>query len=199
MGNKGHSERGLFGDIHHYDEHGHKTGTSRPGMFGGYTNYDANGRKIGHSDPGLFGGYTHYDSHGNKTGRSDPGLFGGYSHYNKSGKSTGSSDPGLFGGYSHSSSEGCYVATCVYGDYDCPEVWTLRRFRDNTLGATWYGRMFIRMYYAVSPTIVKWFGNTTWFKQMWKGKLDKLVKRLQNNGIESTSYKDRNWRKSRRK
>ena len=26
---------------------------------------------------------------------------------------------------------GCYVATCVYGSYDCPEVWVLRRFRDN--------------------------------------------------------------------
>lgn len=26
--------------------------------------------------------------------------------------------------------KGCYVATCVYGSYDCPEVWTLRRFRD---------------------------------------------------------------------
>ena len=26
----------------------------------------------------------------------------------------------------------CYVATAVYGSYDCPEVWTLRRFRDYT-------------------------------------------------------------------
>ena len=74
---------------------------------------------------------------------------------------------------------GCYVATCVYGSYDCPEVWTLRRYRDNTLGSTWYGRAFIRTYYAVSPTLVKWFGHTSWFKKMWKGKLDKMVKNLQ--------------------
>ena len=33
-------------------------------------------------------------------------------------------------------SGGCYVATCVYGSYDCPQVWTLRRFRDNTLAET---------------------------------------------------------------
>jgi len=59
---------------------------------------------------------------------------------------------------------GCYVATCVYGSYNCPEVWTLRRFRDDTLGATWYGRLFIHTYYAISPTLVKWFGNTNWFK-----------------------------------
>ena len=47
--------------------------------------------------------------------------------------------------YSSSSSDccgGCYVATCVYGSYDCPQVWTLRRFRDDTLGSTWYGRAF---------------------------------------------------------
>lgn len=38
---------------------------------------------------------------------------------------------------------GCYVATAVYGSYDCPQVWTLRRFRDYTLAETWYGRAFI--------------------------------------------------------
>lgn len=88
---------------------------------------------------------------------------------------------------------GCYVATCVYGSYDCPEVWTLRRFRDNTLGSTWYGRAFIRTYYAISPTIVKWFGNTTWFKKMWKGTLDRMVKKLETNGVENTPYEDKTW------
>ena len=88
---------------------------------------------------------------------------------------------------------GCYVATCVYGSYDCPQVWTLRRYRDNTLGATWYGRAFIRTYYAISPTLVKWFGNTSWFKKMWKGKLDRMVKKLQDQGVESTPYNDKNW------
>ena len=89
---------------------------------------------------------------------------------------------------------GCYVATCVYGSYDCPQVWTLRRFRDDTLAATWYGRAFIRAYYAVSPTIVKWFGDTRWFKGLWKGGLDKLVSYLRSNGVEDTPYKDKNWR-----
>ena len=88
---------------------------------------------------------------------------------------------------------GCYVATCVYGSYDCPEVWTLRRYRDNTLGSTWYGRAFIKLYYAISPTLVKWFGQTDWFKKMWKGKLDKMVKNLQDKGVESTPYDDKEW------
>lgn len=88
---------------------------------------------------------------------------------------------------------GCYVATAVYGSYDCPEVWTLRRFRDYTLSETWHGRAFIKTYYAISPTLVKWFGHTVWFKKMWKGKLDRMVSKLQSEGIESTPYRDKNW------
>jgi len=89
--------------------------------------------------------------------------------------------------------KGCYVATCVYGSYDCPEVWTLRRFRDDTLATTWYGRAFIRLYYAVSPTAVKLFGETKWFRGFWKKHLDKLVAKLQSEGVESTRYSDRPW------
>lgn len=88
---------------------------------------------------------------------------------------------------------GCYVATCVYGSYDCPQVWTLRRYRDDTLGATWYGRAFIRIYYAISPTLVKWFGKTKWFKKMWQGKLDRMVKNLNDKGVENTPYQDKQW------
>lgn len=88
---------------------------------------------------------------------------------------------------------GCYVATAVYGSYDCPQVWTLRRFRDYTLAETWYGRAFIRTYYAISPTLVKWFGHTDWFKKMWKGKLDRMVANLKANGVEDTPYKDKQW------
>lgn len=88
---------------------------------------------------------------------------------------------------------GCYVATAVYGSYDCPSVWTLRRYRDDILASSWYGRVFIHTYYAISPTIVKWFGNTTWFKNMWRGKLDKLVDKLQEQGIKNTPYDDKKW------
>lgn len=91
------------------------------------------------------------------------------------------------------STGGCYVATAVYGSYDCPQVWTLRRFRDYTLAETWYGRAFIRTYYAISPTLVKWFGHAEWFKKMWKGKLDRMVANLNTEGVEDTPYEDRNW------
>lgn len=88
---------------------------------------------------------------------------------------------------------GCYVATAVYGSYDCPQVWTLRRYRDYTLAETWYGRTFIRIYYTISPTLVKWFGHTDWFKHMWKRTLDRMVQNLNDSGVENTPYEDRIW------
>lgn len=94
---------------------------------------------------------------------------------------------------SATSSGGCYVATAVYGSYDCPQVWTLRRYRDYTLAETWYGRAFIHTYYAISPTLVKWFGHTAWFKKMWRGRLDRMVNRLNSEGVENTPYHDRKW------
>lgn len=100
----------------------------------------------------------------------------------------------LLSGYtkkSEKSSGGCYIATCVYGSYDCPQVWTLRRFRDFTLDGTWYGRTFIKCYYAISPALVKWFGETKWFKTFWKSKLDKMVANLNRKGVADTHYNDK--------
>lgn len=94
-------------------------------------------------------------------------------------------------GSSLSSSGGCYIATCVYGSYDCYPVWTLRRFRDGVLAETRMGRAFIRSYYAISPSLVKRFGRTRWFRRFWRTGLDALVKRLNVKGISGEPYKDR--------
>ena len=189
---KGRSEPGFFGGYTHYDDKGNKIGRSEPDFFGGYTNYDAKGNKTGHSDPNFFGGYTHYDNHGNKTGRSEHGLLGGYTHYDSKGNKTGRSSPSFTGGFSNSSGNGgCYVATCVYGSYDCPEVWTLRRFRDDFLKQHLLGRAFIKTYYAVSPGIVARQGNNRFFKVFWRKKLDRFVKKLNAKGYSDQSYSDR--------
>ena len=90
-------------------------------------------------------------------------------------------------------SNGCYIATAIYGSYDCPEVWTLRRFRDLKLAESVFGRAFIKLYYSTSPTLVKWFGKTLFFKKTFKPILDKLVYVLQHEGVESTPYKDIEW------
>lgn len=88
------------------------------------------------------------------------------------------------------SRKGCYIATCVYGSYDCPEVWVLRRYRDGRLSATRPGRAFIRGYYAVSPALVKWFGGFRAFRRCARKLLDRLVTRLLSSGYDNTPYSD---------
>lgn len=85
---------------------------------------------------------------------------------------------------------GCYVATCVYGSYDCPEVWVLRRYRDTVLADTWYGRAFIRFYYWAGPKAVKWFGETAWFHRLFKKPIDSMVEKLKGRGFADTPYRD---------
>ena len=87
-------------------------------------------------------------------------------------------------------SGGCYVATAVYGSYDCPQVWTLRRFRDQVLQASLPGRAFIRAYYAISPALVRSFGKAAWFTRLIRPRLDRLVKKLNQEGIDDGVYTD---------
>ena len=98
------------------------------------------------------------------------------------------------GSKNSTSSGGCFVATAIYGSYDCPQVWTLRRYRDYVLAKHWYGRAFIHTYYAISPTIVKWFGSTEWFNKVWHKKLDKMVESLKADGFSSSPYTDKDWK-----
>ena len=90
-----------------------------------------------------------------------------------------------------STSGGCYVATCVYGTYDCPEVWTLRRFRDNMLTNHKLGRYFIRLYYATSPKLVSWFGKKKIFTLALRPIVDSFVKKLWKHGVDNKPYSDR--------
>lgn len=87
-------------------------------------------------------------------------------------------------------SGGCYIATAVYGSYDCPEVWTLRRFRDYKLAKSFSGRLFIKVYYTISPKLVSAFGSTRAFNKFWRGKLDKMVLRLKAEGFDDSPYND---------
>ncbi len=179
-GSKGYSKKQFFGDgYNHYDSKGNKTGESRRNWGGGFTEYDAKGRRIGESRLNWGGGYTHYDSKGRKTGETRENWGGGLNHYDAKGRKIGESTRNWADGYNHNDSTGgCYIATCVYGSYDCPEVITLRQFRDRRLKTNLPGRLFIRCYYAVSPTLVRWFGDRHWFHSFWRGRLDRMVSRL---------------------
>ncbi|WP_394551814.1 CFI-box-CTERM domain-containing protein [Agromyces sp. MMS24-JH15] len=90
-----------------------------------------------------------------------------------------------------SSNNGCYVATSVYGSYDCPEVWALRRWRDAVLSQTEIGKAAIHVYYAVSPGLVRTFGGKRWFVSITRKPLDAFVSSLIRRGVSDAPYRDR--------
>lgn len=102
--------------------------------------------------------------------------------------------PHIENGQQKKEEDGCYIATSVYGSYDCPQVWVLRRFRDFKLYKNPFGRVFIHFYYKISPYLVEKIGNTELFERFWRKYLDKLVNNLINKGFSDEPYKDRSYR-----
>ena len=188
---KGKSRYDGFGKTTHYDSRGRKTGYSQDSGFGKTTHYDANGRKVGHSYDSGFGSKTHYDSKGREVGKTYDSGLGSSKHYDRNGRQVGYSYDSGHSSSHYSGEGGCYIATCVYGTYDCPQLWTLRRFRDEVLSKYKLGRKFIRFYYQTSPSLVERYGNTKLFNVFWKNILDVFVRYLNNNNIDSSKYEDK--------
>ena len=50
---------------------------------------------------------------------------------------------------------------------------------------------FIKIYYTVSPILVKLFGKNEWFQSFFKKRLDKIADDLKKGGINDEPYVDR--------
>lgn len=74
--------------------------------------------------------------------------------------------------------EGCYIATMAYGDYDHPQVLILRQFRDEELLTTVGGRLFVRIYYWLSPKLVRGLTGHDLINRQIRFLLDSFIKRL---------------------
>jgi len=71
---------------------------------------------------------------------------------------------------------GCYIATMAYGSYEHPQVLELRKFRDNTLSKSYFGRGFIRIYYKYSPKLVEQLKDKPLVNQAIKSILNTLIR-----------------------
>lgn len=76
-----------------------------------------------------------------------------------------------------SSDRRCYVATAIFGNTS-PETTVLRKWRDEKLSQYYAGRVFIRVYYKLSPFLLRAMPSCT--KPMAKAILTKFVEWIRN-------------------
>jgi hypothetical protein len=114
------------------------------------------------------GSYTASVNAGNITSLAISGLQAGLTYYfaavayDSSGNESGFSNeityamPAAASADSSSSGGGggaCFIATAAFGNYGAPEVILLRKFRDRFLLTNVPGRLFVDVYYRLSPSL----------------------------------------------
>jgi hypothetical protein len=113
------------------------------------------------------GSYTASVNAGNITSLAISGLQAGLTYYfaavayDSSGNESGFSNeityavPAAASADSSSSGGGgaCFIATAAFGNYGAPEVILLRKFRDRFLMTNEPGRLFVDVYYRLSPSL----------------------------------------------
>lgn len=79
---------------------------------------------------------------------------------------------------SNASNKNCYIATLVYADIDHPKVEFLRQYRDTKLLTTFGGKLFVKLYYFTSPTLVKTLKPFKKIQLFIKIILDEMIKKI---------------------
>ncbi|MFH4968738.1 CFI-box-CTERM domain-containing protein [Gaetbulibacter sp. M240] len=79
------------------------------------------------------------------------------------------------------SNSSCFIATACYKDYYSKEVIFFRNYRDSRLSKSLIGRLFIFIYYNISPILYKPVFNSPKTSFVFKKVLDKLHKILKQN------------------
>lgn len=69
----------------------------------------------------------------------------------------------------------CYIATAIYGQ-DSPKTNLLRQWRDKKLKVSWYGKIIIKVYYFISPYLVKY--SPKLILNIFKFFIDKLINKI---------------------
>lgn len=74
----------------------------------------------------------------------------------------------------------CFIATAAYGSPMAQELYILRSWRDNELSSIYIGRIFIRIYYTISPPIARFIEKHNILKILVRKLLSPLIKILKN-------------------
>jgi hypothetical protein len=66
----------------------------------------------------------------------------------------------------------------VYGSYEAREVLILRQFRDDVLSKSMFGKIFIRVYYTLSPGMVEFLRDHMKIQKIIRQLLNKLIRKI---------------------
>ena len=75
---------------------------------------------------------------------------------------------------------GCFIATAVYGSNNSPEVKLLRLWRDAVLLKRYFGRIFVKFYYKVSPYIASVIEKNKLLKILFRYVIDRFVRAIKS-------------------
>ncbi len=83
-------------------------------------------------------------------------------------------------GSSSGSGGGCFIATAAFGSYKAPEVILLQKFRDRFLLTNAPGRLFVDIYYRVSPSLAGFISQYDSLRRATRLALKPLVFSIQH-------------------
>jgi hypothetical protein len=84
-------------------------------------------------------------------------------------------EPGTAPSSSGGGKSGCFIATAAYGSYLHPKVAELRDFRDRYLMTNVPGRLFVALYYRLSPPVARVIAEHEWMRVVVRGALTPVV------------------------
>jgi tetratricopeptide (TPR) repeat protein len=83
----------------------------------------------------------------------------------------------------------CFIATAAYESSECAELNILRGYRDEVLLESIAGRVFVRVYYTLSPSIASWISRSPRIKLVVRAiVLDPIVALLKRRSKDAKSF-----------
>jgi hypothetical protein len=89
-----------------------------------------------------------------------------------------------YGKLAPATKSGCFVATSAFGDVNSYQVVTLRSFRDEVLLHSRVGRLAVRIYYCISPTIAAHIERSPSRRAVTRAAIERIIRLLPSQIVE---------------
>lgn len=81
--------------------------------------------------------------------------------------------------------KGCFIATAIYGSAYEHEVLLLQRFRDDIMLKSFFGKLFVLIYYFISPPMAKIIAKSDFLRKVSKAILINPILRIAKKKLKN--------------